>query len=162
MFVRTKMSLIEADFQNRAPGVSRQPAHASRLSAPWHPESQDLTLSLLPHQLKVQIQQQGQEVPVGVDGSLLDQLLQSPLEREVAVDHEVGQHQRGGAAHSHDAVHQNSPWRADRMKGAEGGLARGLRLIHIIHGCSSHTVAFFFSIPLWAKNSFHISLPLFI
>lgn len=71
--------------------------------------SQDLTPFLLPGQLEIQIEQQSQEVPVGVDGSLLDQLLQSPFEREVPVDHEVRQHQRGGAAHSHDAVHQNSP-----------------------------------------------------
>lgn len=68
-----------------------------------------MTGSLLPGQLQVQVQvqQQSQEVPVGIDGSLPDQLLQGPLEREVAVDHEVGQHQSGGAAHSHDAVHQD-------------------------------------------------------
>lgn len=48
---------------------------------------------LLPRQLQLQIQQQSQEIPVGVDGSLLDQRLQSMFEREVTVDHEVRQHQ---------------------------------------------------------------------
>lgn len=126
--------------------VTRRPPNASlqQAVALW---SQDLARFLLPCQLEIQIKQQSQEIPVGVDCSLLDQLLQSSLEREVAVDHEVRQHQSGGAAHSHDAVHQNSPWRADEMKGTgdvREGLARGLTLINIIHGCSSHTVAFLF------------------
>lgn len=36
---------------------------------------QNLTRFLFPCQLKIQIQQQSQEIPVGVDGSLLDQFL---------------------------------------------------------------------------------------
>lgn len=104
MFLQTQTSCIEAESQD----VTRQP-QTSRYRGGVAFGSQDLAHFLLPGQLKVQIQQQSQEIPVGVDGSLLDQLLQSPFEREVAVDHEVRQHQSGGAAHSHDAVHQNSP-----------------------------------------------------
>lgn len=51
--------------------------------------SQDLTCFLFSCQLKIQIQQQSQEIIVGVDGSLLDQFLQSLFERELTVDHEV-------------------------------------------------------------------------
>lgn len=126
---------------------------------------QDLACFLFFRQLKIQIQQQSQEIPVGVDRSFLDQLLQSPLEREAMVDHEVRQHQGRRAAHSHDAVHQNFPWRTDGMKGerdVKEGLARGLGLIiNIIHDCPSHAAVFLFP-PLWAKNSAHNSASLFI
>lgn len=70
---------------------------------------EDLTRLLFSCQLEIEVQQQSQKIPVGVDGSLLDQLLQSLFEREVMVNHEVRQHQGRRAAHSHDAVHQNLP-----------------------------------------------------
>ena len=62
---------------------------------------------MLPVQLQVQVQEQSQEVPVGVDGPLLDDLLDGPAQRQAVVEHEVRQHQGGGPAQSHDAVHQN-------------------------------------------------------
>lgn len=78
---------------------------------------QDPTCFLFLCQLKIQIQQQSQEISVGVDGSFLDQLLQSLFEWEMMVDHEVCQNQGRWPAHSHDAVHQNFPWRTGKMKG---------------------------------------------
>lgn len=72
-----------------------------------HVCSEQDTSSVLPLPLKVQVQQQSQEVPVGIDGSFLDDAPYGRVQRHVVIQHQIRQHQRRGAAHSHDAVHQN-------------------------------------------------------
>lgn len=65
-------------------------------------------LQTLP-QPAIQGQELPQEAPVGDDASVVLDLLDGLHEGEVVVQHEVGQHQRGGPAHAHGAVHQDLP-----------------------------------------------------
>lgn len=65
---------------------------------------------MFPLQLQVKVQQQSQEVPVGVDGSFLDQALDGRAQSHVMIQHEVRQDQRGRAAHTHNAMHQHLPY----------------------------------------------------
>ena len=57
----------------------------------------------------VQVEQQRQEVPVGVNGSALDHMIHGVGERETAPQHQKRQHQSGRAAYTHDAMHQDLP-----------------------------------------------------
>lgn len=66
-------------------------------------------LQTLP-QPAVQGQELPQEAPVGDDASVVLDFLDGLHEGEVVVEHEVGQDQCGGSAHSHGAVHQDLPW----------------------------------------------------
>lgn len=58
-------------------------------------------------QLFIQLEEERQEVPVGENGSFLDNVSQSVPQRKMSPRHEVGQDQGGRSAHAHDAVHQH-------------------------------------------------------
>lgn len=56
-------------------------------------------------QLFIKFEEEGQEVPVRVNGSSLDHMLQSISQRETLPQHQVCQDQSGRSTHTHDAVH---------------------------------------------------------
>jgi len=62
----------------------------------------------------VQLQQQGQEVPVGVNGSAPDHVAHGVGEGQTAPQHQERQDQRRRAADTHDAMHQDLPCSAWR------------------------------------------------
>lgn len=62
----------------------------------------------------VQAVELAEETPVGDDASVVLHRLDGLHQRQVLSDHQVGQHQSGRAAHSHDAVHQHFACRAGR------------------------------------------------
>lgn len=62
-------------------------------------------------QLQVEVKQQSQEVPVGVDGSFLDEALDGRAQRHVLIQHQVRQYQRGRPTHTHNAMHQHLPYK---------------------------------------------------
>ena len=74
--------------------------------------SEKRTQPSLERQLSVQLEEQGQEVAIGVNGSFLDDLPQSVSQRKTLPQHQVHQDQGGRSTHSHDAVHQHFPCRA--------------------------------------------------
>lgn len=63
-------------------------------------------------QLFIQLEEERQEVPVGVNGSFLDDAPQSVSEWETLPQHEVSQDQSGRSTHAHDAMHQHFTCRA--------------------------------------------------
>lgn len=85
---------------SREPGTYPAPGPTSLA----HPSS----LQTLP-QPAVQGQELPQEASIGDDASVVLDFLDGLHEGEAVVQHEVGEHQRGGSAHSHSAVHQDLP-----------------------------------------------------
>lgn len=69
--------------------------------------SENRTQSPLSCQLFIQLEEEGQEVPVGVNGSFLDNMLQSISQSKTLPQHQVCYDQSGRSTHAHDAVHQD-------------------------------------------------------
>lgn len=69
--------------------------------------SENRTQPPLSCQLFIQLEEEGQEVPVGVNGSFLDNMLQSISQSKTLPQHQVRYDQSGRSTHTHDAVHQN-------------------------------------------------------
>ena len=57
------------------------------------PTLEETARFLFPRQLKIEVQEQCQEILVGIDWSLLHQFLDGPLQGHVVVDYEVREHQ---------------------------------------------------------------------
>lgn len=99
----------------------------------WGPGTHAPDPNSLPHpsglqtlpQPAVQGEELSQEAPVGDDASVVLDFLDGLHEGEVVVQHEVGQHQRGGSAHSHGTVHQDLPCE-DRHRGGCGTVCGGV------------------------------------
>lgn len=71
-------------------------------------------------QLFIHLEEERQEIPVWINGSLLDDKPHGLSETETLPQHEISQDQSGGAAHAHDAMHQHLPcgagWRMRERK----------------------------------------------
>lgn len=61
-------------------------------------------------ELAVQLDKLPQETSIGVNAAVLLHGTNGLHQRQVLLQHQVGQHQRGGAAHSDVTVHQNRAW----------------------------------------------------
>lgn len=66
--------------------------------------------SVRAEELAVQLDQLPQEPPIGIDAAVLLHRTNGLHQGQVLLQHQVGQHQRGRAAHSNVAVHQNLAW----------------------------------------------------
>lgn len=63
--------------------------------------------SVCAKKLVVQLNELPQETSIGVDAAAFLHRADGLHQRQVLLEHEVGQHQRGRAAHTNMTVHQN-------------------------------------------------------
>lgn len=65
--------------------------------------------------LSVQFDELPEETSIGVNATVIFHCTNSLHQRQVLLQHQVGQHQCGRTAHSHVTVHQNFAWRSDPL-----------------------------------------------
>lgn len=66
--------------------------------------------SVCAKELAVQLDKLPQETSIGINAAVLLHCTNGLHQRQVLLQHQVGQHQRGRAAHSNVTVHQNLAW----------------------------------------------------